>query len=114
MKLLKYIHTVLCYFPWLFIIAFYSFVLRAMLKLGHAPTYGYADPKSLGFNMHHSLVYILLFIVLSEFLYGLLFIMWSWKKGRLYKINALVFLAGIIAIIAMFTFDRGNIGWFAD
>ncbi len=44
---------------WLFL--FYAFVFRARLELGYWPTPSYPDPKSLGFGLHHAIIWLGLF-----------------------------------------------------
>ena len=41
-------------FPFLLLIVFFSYVLRARLFLGHWPSYNQPDPKQLGWWIQHS------------------------------------------------------------
>jgi hypothetical protein len=41
----------------------FSYALRARLELGHWPTYGNPDPKTLGWSVHHQLVFLSMFLV---------------------------------------------------
>ena len=52
---LKKSFTVLFYLPILHLIFFYSFLIRAIIKLGYFPTYENPDPNELGFEIHQKL-----------------------------------------------------------
>jgi len=110
----KYIHTILCYFPWLFIIAFYSFALRAVITLGYIPSYGSPDPKDLDFYLHRNLVYYLFVFTICELPFALLVVGWFWKKGRWFRINILVFVIAFLLMVYMFFINNNLISWFAD
>ena len=56
-RVINKIIIVLCYWPYVPLAVFYSFVLRAMVEIGGIPSYENPDPKALGFDLHRSLVY---------------------------------------------------------
>jgi hypothetical protein len=104
-------------FPAAALACFYGFVIRARFTLGRWPTYNHPDPKQLGFDLHHALVW---FLLMALPLTGIVAV--------IYSITALVvtrqlslwralwpivvsFGIGFAIIIA----DPGDFfGWFAD
>jgi hypothetical protein len=104
-------------FPAVALTCFYSFVIRSRLELGHWPTYDHPDPKLLGFELHYSLVWLLL--MLTPVL-GLMAVIFSvralvvplrlpWWKALLPVV--VPFGAAFIIIL---TDPGGFFGWLAD
>lgn len=46
----------MCYITYLYLVVFYSFVIRATIKLGRIPTPDNPDPKVLGYTVHREFV----------------------------------------------------------
>ena len=45
-------------YPFILLMVFYLFVLRARLHLGYWPTPYHPDPKDLDFALHHSIIWV--------------------------------------------------------
>lgn len=58
MKNLKIVFRIICWSPWIYILFFYSYVLRAIFYLGYIPSTNAPDPVELGFTLHRKLIYI--------------------------------------------------------
>ena len=71
----------LCYFPYIYFLIYYSYVARAIIKLGRVPTPENPDPKALGFTTHRELIYRSADIVVVALgLFILLFLIMSYLK----------------------------------
>jgi hypothetical protein len=104
--------------PVILILLFYGFVLRARLELGYQPSMYHPDPKTLGFGVHHSMVWML--IVLN----GLFPFVWlaaslaAWRvkhlRGTVLRTGPVTLAANAIAFL-VFTLNPGHfLEWFAD
>lgn len=114
-KLINRIMILLCYLPYLYLLTYYSYVVRAIIKLRRIPTYDNPDPKELGFSTHRYIIYKLADIVI----YGLclfillLLITLFLKKFTIRKMHWKLLLIGIIIFILIFFIDPFMV-WFAD
>lgn len=103
------------YLPLAYLIVYYSYVLRAIIKIGRIPRYGNPDPKALGFDTHRWLVYFLFDVVaIGVLIYAVLlcFILYR-KKFSVAKGHLILFIIGIVIFcLAIFIdpFDE----WFLD
>jgi hypothetical protein len=113
-KLINHILTLLCYLPYLYLIGYYSYVLRAIIKLGKIPTYNNPDPKQLRFDTHREFIYELFDIIV----YGLgifvmiLLIALMFKRLSVKWIHFKFLFTGIILTIWSFIDPFSE--WFAD
>lgn len=107
--------AVSCYLPYLYLMLYYSFVVRAIMKLGKIPFYNNPDPKMLGFNIHRELIYrtfdfIAIGIIANLILIGITLVL---KRFTLKRKHWLFFLAGILLIFYFLSVDPFA-EWFAD
>jgi hypothetical protein len=103
------------YLPLIYLIVYYAYVLRAIIKIGKIPTYGNPDPKELGFDTHRWLIYFLFDVVVYGVLIYivLLCVTLYQKKFTVRKIHLYIFIISIfIFFLAIFMdpFDE----WFLD
>lgn len=101
-------------FPVLNLIVFYSFVVRAINKIGFIPTYNNPDPNSIkGLETHMRLIYDLgdlMIVSLIAIALGLVFSFF--KKGEFFKQLRVHYLISFLLIVANFL-GPFNV-WFAD
>jgi hypothetical protein len=110
-KFISYLYYIICTLPFIYIILFYSYVLRAFIKLGYFPEYNNPDPKELGFDIHHDLIYLIGDIVIYGFLGWLvLSIMNKFKYPRWTFVLYGLGMAFFMYILAIDPFME----WFAD
>src|SRR3954462_15883742 len=114
-RFLKCIVIVSCYFPFLHLIIFYTYVLRAIVELGRIPSYDNPDPKKLGFSVHRDLVYCSSNLPIISIVVIFLFkVFLSDEKFRQIKrIHIVLFVIGFLSIIVHIFFDPLN-EWFLD
>ena len=97
---------------------FYAFVLRARLELGHWPVAYQPDPKLLGFDLHHTLVWLGLFAILAApALCGLGYLVARWGRAdtALPHRPAALFAGGFALAAILLVSDLGAfLHWFAD
>ena len=110
-KIFAYIYYFICVVPLLYVMIFYSYVLRAYLKLGYLPTYNNPDPKELGFIIHRKLIYLTSdVIIVGLFVWLILSTIKKFKYQRwsyiLYGLGTMIF----VYILAIDPFME----WFAD
>ena len=114
-QVINFLLLLLCYIPYLDIIVYYSYVIRAIIKLGRIPSYDNPDPKTLGFTTHRDLVYTMDDIVV----YGLGSFVLLWliaralKQLTLPKIHLKMYLIGI-GIFVLYLVADPFMTWFAD
>jgi len=118
-KTLRYMFWITVSIPlqWLFLL--YSFVLRARFSLGRWPHPDNPDPKDLGFDFHHILIWLDFFVVFFSpillvyiFLMTLNFIKMNRKQ---YALAASIFTFFFAAYILLCKYDPGKfIEWFMD
>lgn len=106
-----------CLAPAAWLAFFYLFVLRARLVLGRWPYYGHPDPKDLGFDLHHALLW---FGLISTYfspavLPPALVLHWSLARPRERAAGCIAFVLGY-AIWFSGAFDPSGrlLEWFAD
>lgn len=107
--------VLLCYLPYVYLITFYSFVIRAVIKLGEVPTYDNPDPKELGFDVHREMVnktfdWVVYGLILLVILVAIVLIS---KKFTVKKVHRTIFFAGFIIVILHLFIDPFNV-WFLD
>ena len=105
----------LCYLPYLYILAFYSYVFRAIIKLGKVLGYNEPDPKELGFTIHRKIIFGLFDIVV----YGLMLLTIAlvvnliFKKLTVRKQHVMLLIAGVCFIVLHLLCDPFD-KWFMD
>jgi hypothetical protein len=115
-KLARMIFLVVIYLPIIDLAIFYSFVIRAIIKLGYCPSYENPDPGELGFRFHYQLVYdtgwtITLSIVTLT--YSAIFFLI--KRKRIFDIGRKHFIIGFGLIVLDFLSLISPLGaWFLD
>lgn len=105
----------LCFLPFVHPLIYYSFVVRAIIKIGRIPSWNDPDPKELGFTTHRDLVYNSADIVAYGIcVFVLLYFILSWlKKLTVSKMHLKLFLIGISIFIFSLVVDP-FMAWFAD
>src|SRR5688572_22322444 len=104
----------LCYLPYLHLLLYYAFIVRAIIKVGAIPSYGNPDPKELGFTTHRELVYrsadvVAVGICLLLIMY---LITYFWDKINVRRVHLRAGLIG--AGLFVFTLFGPFAEWFAD
>lgn len=114
-RVINFLILLLCYIPYLDIFVYYSYVVRAIIKLGRIPSYDNPDPKALGFTIHRYLVYTMSDIVMYGF--GAIVLLWLIARGlkqlTLPKIHLKIYLIGI-GIFVLYLIADPFMTWFAD
>lgn len=114
-KILKSIHYIILYgFPLLNIVVFYTYVGRAINKIGYIPSYNNPDPKLIsGLESHRLLIYSLsnilvvtIMLVVIAFICDVIFKKKFYKNLRVHYIIS--FLLILLLIFAPFQ------TWFLD
>lgn len=96
---------------------FYGFVVRARFALGYWPVYNHPDPKQLGFDLHHLLVWVLLLpapiVAIFAVIHSITVLVVLGKRSWWRALWPVVVSFGLgYAILAM---DPGEFsGWFID
>jgi hypothetical protein len=116
MRNLKYLYSIISFIPIINLGVFFSFVMRAFLKLGYLPSYNNPDPVSLGFNYHYRLIDILFYIYVPVIIIWVITsILLYIKKIKTNRITFYLCLLSISIFIFAFFFDPKNIlEWFMD
>lgn len=110
-KIISYIYYFTCVLPIIYIVMFYSYVLRAYLKLGYLPGYNNPDPKELGFVMQRKLIYFISDAVIIGLLVWLvLSIVNKFKYPRWSYVLYGIGMAFFVYILALAPLME----WFAD
>jgi len=114
-KISNWLFTILCYLPYLYLTIYYSYILRAIIKIGRIPTYNNPDPKELGFNVHRNIVYKSFDIIVYTFGVFLLLLLAAYflKKLRVKKIHFRLMCIGIVLFILDLLLNPFN-EWFLD
>ena len=103
--------------PLLWLVLFYSFVLRARLYLGVWPRPDQADPKDLGFEFHYLAIYlgVLAMFVATMWAVALALVRYS-PGGRPFPRLTIGSIGlGFTLVIVIAQFDPGDcIQWFLD
>ena len=115
-KISKSILLLALYYLLMYLIVFYTFVLRAALELGRIPSYNKPDPQELGFSTHFWLVFWgaepIPYCLLAIVIYGI--ICWV-KKKNILKINKFHFIVfGLSVLLSVFTLLSPLFEWFID
>ena len=108
---------VLALFPFLFLALFFVYVIRARLHLGYWPSYNHPDPKQLGWQFQHGLLW--LGLVNFPYAGGLAVVLAiiSRVRARDFPVWAIISTAvlGSAAVIAFGRMDPGGfLNWFCD
>ena len=106
-----------CLHPLLWMATFELFVLRAYLAIGRWPYYGHPDPKDLGFDIHHTLIWLgMLSTYFSPALLPpALVLHWSLARPKERAAGCLLFAATYAAFWTGAFDPSGRFGeWFAD
>lgn len=113
---LKYSRATISAIPLIWIFLFFFLVLRAYIYLGRMPFYNMPDPKSLHFDIHYTIVFFgILLVLLSIATYPIVFILELIIYKQLNKINFFVYLIGSISFILLTKFDPLNLNeWLLD
>lgn len=111
---MKNIAKILSVVPWIYIVSFYSYVIRVAIKVGHLPGYNNPDPSyiylghrniisySFEFSFWGSIIGVLLLIIFRRKLFD--------TKNRRYLYS---FVLGISIIIFNLFFDPFDT-WYLD
>lgn len=108
----KYILLLFLYYPWLDLLLFYSFVLRAFIMIGEIPSYNNPDPNSLGMETHQMLIYSS-GDILPISLMVLIFCFFNRKRMNYFS-NKHFLISFISFILVVLTFISPLSTWFAD
>ncbi|MBD2546711.1 hypothetical protein [Planktothricoides raciborskii] len=105
--------------PSIYLVLFYSYVLRARLVLGRWPIPYQPDPRELGFDFHFQLIFFsLLGIALSLFAMAVVFILriFSVKIRKFsYSLAALIYSSSLVLSWISLYADPGDFWeWFMD
>lgn len=117
MNILNSLQRVISYLPLGWLLLFVSFVIRAYVKLERLPSYDNPDPKKLGFDIQHGLLFFNLFIVLGSILVWLpLTITLLIKdKKRLSRVNLICYVFFYLLFLSFLRFDFWGLSdWFTD
>lgn len=110
-------YRLLSYLPFSWFLLFALFVFRAYITLGRLPSYDRPDPKYLGFDLHHGILFFNLFIVLCSPLLWLpltIFILVKNKK-HISFLDVVCYLFFYIFFLLFLKLDfRGLSVWFVD
>jgi hypothetical protein len=91
-------NTVLELAPAAWLGCFFLFVARAWLEVGHLPSYSNPDPKNLGMDVHHRLLWLSLYLLPWLILgYGVIRLK---KKLSVWRIVGLLVLPPTILLVA--------------
>ena len=113
-KILNSIIIVLLIIEYSYLVAFYSFVIRAREVLYRWPTYENPDPKFLHFDLHREFVAdSFTYTFISVIIILLLFITAKFLKIGISKIYWILYLLGIFLILYNLFLDPFFV-WFAD
>jgi len=104
--------------PAFWMAAFYAFVGRAWLHLGYRPYMYHPDPKTLGFDLHHSALWLGLVPCHLAPLVWLAAALVAWRVGNQRPViarTAPAIAASYGIFLLLFYVDPGNFAeWFAD
>lgn len=103
--------------PFCYLALLYLFVLRARWQLGFWPRPSQPDPKSLGFDFHHSLVWLAALGFPFAVLLAILLALRGYAAARRpFPWLLIGFVAfGVAAVLGASCIDPGYFcGWFAD
>ena len=107
----------LSYLPLVWIALFILFVCRVYIKLGYMPQFENPDPKSLGFDIHHGLLFFNLFSVFGSLPVWIILsiILAAKNKKNIYLLDVIIYIVGYLFIFLFFKFDiLGLSNWFGD
>ncbi len=115
-KLAKNIFLAVIYLPIINLIVFYTFVIRAIIKLRYCPYYENPDPGELGFKFHYQLIYDIDWIIPLSMVFlivsGLYFLI---KRKRMFDVKKKHFLLSIgILVVEFLTLTSSLMVWFWD
>jgi hypothetical protein len=107
--------SILCYLPYLYLSLFYTYVLRAVIKLGRLPSYDNPDPKELGFDHHREIIYKTFDYSVYSIGIGVMLLILLRLAGKLdvNKIHLIMFSVGVIAVMLHLFADPFD-EWFVD
>ena len=115
MKLVNKINKILSLIPILWLLIFWSFVVRTRVFLGYWPRPYDPDPKFLGFAYHHMSIYFLFIGILILFVPTFYFLLLETKKLNSITFYKKLYPVSIITIVLMIYFDPGSyLYWFLD
>lgn len=105
----------LSYVPIAWFILFALFYLRAYIFLQYVPSYNNPDPKSLGFTMHHFIVFWGIWGVLISPLFWLPLTILSVIKKKYSMMEIIQYILLFVCFILFFKLDFwGLANWFTD
>jgi hypothetical protein len=115
MKVIRILVKLILYLPWVYIMLFYSYVLRAYLKLGRLPTYNNPDPKELNFDLHRRFVYWSFDIGIYSIVLSIILILLSFKLKSIVlgKRDLLLWVIVLVFFFFNILFDPLDT-WFLD
>jgi hypothetical protein len=105
----------LCYLPYVYLALFYSFVIRAIIKIGKIPTHNNPDPKDLKFDVHREIIYRAFdWLVYGLILFAVLFLISIIaKKFNVKKTHLVLLIIGVTGILLHLFLDPFDT-WFLD
>lgn len=114
-KVINKVMTVLCYSPYVYLLLFYSFVVRAIVKIGRIPEYNDPDPKILNFNVHREAIYKSFdWVIYGLIVFAILFLITkAAKRFTVKKIHLTILTVGIIWLFLHLIGDPFDY-WFLD
>lgn len=106
------------YIPLFYLLSYFTFIIRARIKIGYYPYYDHPDPKNLNFNLHLGLIWILLFLSILSFpyVYVIIYRIYRFKENTKCDIvNSIIYVISFALIIYNFIYDPfGFNEWFID
>lgn len=103
--------------PILFIAFYVGFIVRAYVELGQLPSPHYPDPKDLGFNIHHNIVWLAFFASWFAIPIGIIGISYLHFKKELNISRGFMiafFLSVILFAVILLIDPYKQLEWFMD
>ncbi len=113
-KIANILMLVICYTPYIYLLAFYSLVLHLVLAAGGLPSNERQIPKGVSFEDHYVIISHCFSIVLYALLFFLVLLLGIAPKNEFYvkKIHCRIYITGLVLIFLHF-FDPFFL-WYVD
>lgn len=108
---MKKLVTALSYFPAFMLILYGSFVFRSYLYLNGLPTFSDPDPKDLGFDLHHDVIWGLTLVFAPMAIVAWLFLSYKYPVSLMHKV---IFVSSICLSLVFTLVFHELINWFLD
>lgn len=116
LKICNILLNVVCYAPTAYLLAFYSYVLRVTIRLGHIPRYSGAGTDDFTLDQVHEDISDFTFAVafFSPFIvFVLAMLTRTERRSRFQKISLIIFVVTLLVAILLFRYD-GFTEWYLD